>query len=144
MAIWLLSSSIAGFQWSACIFTVDSVWLADIRRGMGFPTMWYVRPAKPQISLRIHAVWSEALLVAWIFYECYATEWTQFGVSKSNRRLLRLVWVCTCQNATLFEIMCRGSYIQVQHRKVLCIPHVWKNWCLELLRFRGSKLSTLT
>ena len=25
-------------------------------RGMGFPTMWYVRPAKPQISLRIRAV----------------------------------------------------------------------------------------
>ena len=24
--------------------------------GMGFPTMWYVRPAKPQISLRICAV----------------------------------------------------------------------------------------
>ena len=23
---------------------------------MGFPTMWYVRPAKPQISLRIRAV----------------------------------------------------------------------------------------
>ena len=25
-------------------------------RGMGFPTMWYVRPAKPQTSLRIRAV----------------------------------------------------------------------------------------
>ena len=25
-------------------------------RGMGFPTMWYVRPAKPPISLRIGAV----------------------------------------------------------------------------------------
>ena len=25
-------------------------------RGMGFPTIWYVRPAKPQISLRIRAV----------------------------------------------------------------------------------------
>ena len=25
-------------------------------RGMGFPTMWYVRPAEPQISLRIRAV----------------------------------------------------------------------------------------
>ena len=32
--------------------------------GMRFPTMWYVRPAKPQISLRIRAVWSEPLLVA--------------------------------------------------------------------------------
>ena len=24
--------------------------------GMGFPTMWYVRPAKAQISLRVRAV----------------------------------------------------------------------------------------
>ena len=27
-----------------------------IRRGIRFPTRWYVRPAKPQISLRIRAV----------------------------------------------------------------------------------------
>ena len=37
-------------------------------RNMRFPTMWYVRPAKPQISLRIRVFWSEPLLVAWIFY----------------------------------------------------------------------------
>ena len=35
-----------------------------------FPTIWYVRPTKPQISLRIRAVWSEPLLVAWVFYDC--------------------------------------------------------------------------
>ena len=29
---------------------------------MRFPTMWYKRPAKPQISLRIRAVCSEPLL----------------------------------------------------------------------------------
>ena len=56
---------------------------------MRFPTMWYVRPAKTQISLRIHAVWSEPLLVAWILYACYAIDWTSF------RRLHRLVWVYT-------------------------------------------------
>ena len=33
-------------------------------RSMRFPTMWYVQPAKAQISLRICAVWSEPLLVA--------------------------------------------------------------------------------
>ena len=33
-------------------------------RDMRFPTMWYVRQAKPQISLHIGAVWSEPLLVA--------------------------------------------------------------------------------
>ena len=29
---------------------------SNMRHGMRFPTMWYVRPAKPQISLRIRAV----------------------------------------------------------------------------------------
>ena len=29
---------------------------------MRFATMWYVRPAKPQISLHIHEVGSEPLL----------------------------------------------------------------------------------
>ena len=39
-----------------------------------FPTIWYVRPAKAQISLRIRAVLSEPLLVASIFYECKASD----------------------------------------------------------------------
>ena len=41
-----------------------------MRHGMRFPTMWYVRPAKPQISLHMRAVWSEPLLITWIFYDC--------------------------------------------------------------------------
>ena len=76
---------------------------------MRFPTMWYVRPAKAQTSLRIRAVWSEPLLVAWIFYDCWATDRISFQVSKLNRRLHRLVWFYTSQNATLLEITCRGS-----------------------------------
>ena len=41
-----------------------------MNRGMRFPTMWYVRPAKAQISLRIRADCSEPLLFALILYEC--------------------------------------------------------------------------
>ena len=63
-----------------------------------------------QQSLRIRAVWSEPLLVAWIFYECWATDSTSFGVSKLNRRLQRPVRVYTCQNVKLLEISCTGSY----------------------------------
>ena len=37
----------------------------DMSRGLRFPAMWYVRPAEAQTSLRICAVWSEPLLVAW-------------------------------------------------------------------------------
>ena len=69
---------------------------ATMSRDIRFPTMWYVRPAKTQISLRIHTVWSEPLLVAWIFYACYATDWTSFGVSKLKRRLHRLVKMTHC------------------------------------------------
>ena len=76
-----------------------------------FPTMWYMWPAKAQTSLRIRAVWSEPLLVTRIFYECWATDQTYFGVTRLKKRLPRLVWVNTCQNATLLEISCHGSNI---------------------------------
>ena len=75
-----------------------------------FPTMWYVHPAKAQISLHKWAVWSEPLPVAWIFYD-----WTSFGVSKLKKKLHRLVWVYTCQNATLLEISLCGSIVIVQN-----------------------------
>ena len=44
-----------------CAFGSDSnsvigMYQIDMSHGMRFPTMWYVRPAKPQISLRIRAV----------------------------------------------------------------------------------------
>ena len=58
---------------------------------MRLPTMWYVRPAKAQTSLRIRAVWPEPLLVAGIFYDSKATCQTLFGVSKLNRRLHMVV-----------------------------------------------------
>ena len=50
-----------------CIRCLERIWLSS---DMRFPTMWYVGPAKPQISLRICTVCSEPLLVAWIIYEC--------------------------------------------------------------------------
>ena len=51
-------------------FSADNKSSHYLSKCMRFPTMWYVRPVKPQISLRIRAVWSEPLLVAWVFYEC--------------------------------------------------------------------------
>ena len=48
--------------------------------------------------------------VTWIFYEYWATDRTSFGVSKLKRRLYMLIWLYTCQNATLLEITCR-SYV---------------------------------
>ena len=46
------------------ICLVMNVLIYNMSRRMRFPTMWFVGPAKPQISLHIHAVSSEPLLVA--------------------------------------------------------------------------------
>ena len=76
--VWSVSKLFAKFisRWQKSPLTgKEWIW------AVGFPTMWYVRPAKPQISLRICAVWSERLLVTWIFYDCLATDQTSFGVS---------------------------------------------------------------
>ena len=73
-------------------------------------SLLYVWPAKAQTSLRLCAVWSEPLQVAWLFYDCWATDRTPFGVSKLKRRLHRLFWVYSCQNATFLEITRHGSY----------------------------------
>ena len=100
-----------GVRYPRRVFENDFSLLVYMSRDMRFPRMWYVRPAKPQISLGICAVWSEPLLVAWISYDCWATEWTPFGVSKLEKGLHRLLWIYTsCQNATLLEITYRGSY----------------------------------
>ena len=45
-------------------FMAILLYTIDLSPDMRFPAMWYVRPAKPQISLRIRAVRSELLLVA--------------------------------------------------------------------------------
>ena len=39
-----------------------------MNHGMRFPTMWYVRPARAQTSLRVRAVRSEPLLVSYLEY----------------------------------------------------------------------------
>ena len=109
----------------------------DLSQCIRFPTIWYVRPAKPQISLRIRAVWSEPLLVAWVFYDCDATDWTPFGVSMLRSRLHRLVWVYTCQNVKLLEISCHGSFSPARFWK-----NRWRqfatNNCSQRLRWKDN------
>ena len=45
---------------------------------LDLPWQNFLDPLMLQINLRIRAVWSEPLVVAWIFYECYVTDWTSF------------------------------------------------------------------
>ena len=86
--------AVVGLQCEIVVFP-DHLHLS---RDMGFQTIWYVRPAKPQISLRIRAVWSDPLLVAWIFYECY------------------LEFLC-------FKEGCTGS----SESTLVKMPHCWKS-----------------
>ena len=90
---------------------------------MRFLAMWYVQPAEPQISLHTGAVRLEPLLVAWIIYDCLATDWTPFGVSNHKGGLHRLVWVWvyTYPNVTLLEIKCHSSIV---HYKSNYCPHI--------------------
>ena len=73
---------------------------------MIFQTMWYVRPAKTQISLRIHAVWSEPLLVAWIFYDCKL-------LTEHNLEFLSIKGGCTGSSvSTLVKMLhCGKSHV---------------------------------
>ena len=61
------------------------------------------QPAHTRSLIRAFA---SRLNILWVL----SNDWTSFGVSKLKRRLHRLAWVYTCQNTTLLEITCHGSY----------------------------------
>ena len=56
-------------------------------------TKRHVRPAKTQISLGIHPVWSESSLSAWGKLGSLATHWAHSEDSGQTGRMPRLIWV---------------------------------------------------
>ena len=62
-------------------------------RSMTKPTMWPVHPAKTQISLGIHPVWSESSLSAWRNLWSLATHWVHSKDSDQTGWMPRLIWV---------------------------------------------------
>ena len=62
------------------------------------------QPAQTRSLIRAFA---SRLSILW----CLATDRTSIIASKLKRKLHRLVWVYTCQNATLLDITCHGSII---------------------------------
>ena len=62
------------------------------------------QPAHRRSLIRAFA---SRLNILWVFLK--ATDRTSFGVTKLKSRLQRLVWVYTCQNATLLKFTCHGS-----------------------------------
>ena len=66
---------------------------------------------------------------------------TAFGASAFKRRLHRLVWVYTCQNATLLEITCHGSYINRWEKASKITQHGKSKWMChmqKMLIFNGQ------
>ena len=57
------------------------------------PTKWHVRPAKTQISLGIHPVWSESSLSTWRKLGSLATHWGHSEDSDQTGWMPRLIWV---------------------------------------------------
>ena len=56
------------------------------------PTKWHVHPAKTQISLGIHPVWSESSLSAWRKLWSLASHWAHSKDSDQTGRMPRLIW----------------------------------------------------
>ena len=72
---------------------------------MRFPTMWYMRPAKPQISLRIRAVWIRAF---------------------ANR--LNILWLLSYWlNSFLEFLSLKESYTGSSESTLVKMPHCWKS-----------------
>ena len=69
------------------------------------------RPAKTQMSLGIHPVWSESSLSAWRKLGSLATHSAHSEDSDQTGRTPRLIWVFAGRTVTLLVLSCRGSII---------------------------------
>ena len=82
-----------------CLRTGASLCWNQMSHDMIFPTMWYVLSAKAQTAF------ARRLNILWLISHWPNIIWS----SKLKMGMHRLVWVYTCQNATLLKITCRGS-----------------------------------
>ena len=69
-----------------------------------------VRPAKTQINLGIHPVWSESSLSAWRKLGSLTTLWARSEDSDQTGRMPRLIWVFAGRTVTLLVLSRGGSY----------------------------------
>ena len=68
-----------------------------------------VRPAKTQISLGIHSVWSESSLSTWRKLGSLATHLAHSEDSDQTGRMPRLIWVFAGHTLILLVLSCRRS-----------------------------------
>ena len=92
-----------------------------------------VRPAKTQISLGIHPVWSESSLSAWRKFGSLATHWEQSEDSDQTGQMPRLIRVSAGRSHFVGFVMMRFKYF------TLGIARFWFMRCLvQLFLFRDS------
>ena len=101
------------------------------------PTKMSVRPAKTQISLGIHPVWSESSLCA----QCVAKDPTLLHAdcedSDQTGRMPRLIWVFAGRTAILLVLSCRGSYtLGPKYRR-----YIWLSDCENRKKILRKKTS---
>ena len=80
-----------------------------------------VHPAKTQISLGIHPVWSESSLSPWRKLGSLAAHWAHSEGSDQTGRMPRLIGVFTGRTVTLLVLSCRGSWWQLK------LVYIWHN-----------------
>ena len=91
------------------------------------PTKWYVYPAKTQISLGIHPVWSESSLSAWRKLGSLATHWTYSKDSDQTGQMPRLIWVFAGRTVILLVLSWGGSCIVKYTHKM---KMEWQTLCI--------------
>ena len=83
-----------------------------------------VRPAKTQISLGIHPVWSESSLSAWRKLGSLATHWAHSEDSGQTGRMSRLIWVFAGRTV----LSCRGSNHNISQPTVTITYNSYKSF----------------
>ena len=75
------------------------------------PTKWHVRPAKTQISLGIHPVWSESSPSAWRKLGSWDINWVHSEDSDQTGQMPSLIWVFDGRTVILLVLSWGGSYL---------------------------------
>ena len=77
-----------------------------IQTPIGLLIFWGYRPClRCTMWGTAYAVWSEPLLIVCKFYECWATDWTSFGVSKSESKLVKMPYCWKSRHSSLRNIL---------------------------------------
>ena len=89
-----------------------------------------VRPAKTQISLGIHPVWSESLLSAWRKLDTLATLCVHSENYDQTGQMPRLIWIYDGRTLILLVLSCRGPFkrntmsLETENKKNSMLPRV--------------------